>query len=121
MTYVQEQLSMGGHYATSQMVMGSIPSGVIWIFHSYNLFGCVMALVERCCYWNRVCFLWGAAEADETTEGQTYHSVENNQVAEVLNEMNAHFGVRIKKWALQESVELHVHTMAAVIWWAHGC
>jgi hypothetical protein len=89
MTYMQGQSSRGGHYATSQMVTGLIPNGVIWIFHSHNLFGCVMALVERGCHWNHVCFLWGAAEADETIEHQTYNSVEHNQVAEVLNEINA--------------------------------
>jgi len=44
-----------------------------------------------------VCFLRGAAEADETIEHQTYNSVEHNQVAEVLNEINARFAVRIKK------------------------
>jgi hypothetical protein len=79
-----------------------------------------MALVEHGCHWNHVCFLWGVAEADETIECQTYKSVEHNQVAEVLNEINAQFAVRIKKWAVQESMELHVHTMAAGIWWARG-
>jgi hypothetical protein len=105
MTYMQGQSSMGGHYATSRMVTGLIPDGVIWIFHSHNLFGRVTALVERGCHWNHVCFLWGVAEADETVEHQTYKSVEHSQVAEVLNEINAQFAVRIKKWAVQELVK----------------
>lgn len=59
-----------------------------------------MARVEHGCHWNHVCFLWGAPEADETIEHETYDSVEHNQVAEVLNEINAQFAVRIKKWAV---------------------
>jgi hypothetical protein len=50
-------------------------------------------------------FFWGAAEADETIECETYNSIEHNQVAEVLNEINAQFAVRIKKWGVQESLE----------------
>jgi hypothetical protein len=64
-----------------------------------------MALVECGCRWNHVCFLWGLAEADETIEHQAYKSVEHNQVAEVLNEINAQFAVRMKKWTVQEFVE----------------
>ena len=32
------------HCATSQKVTGSIPEGVIGIFHSHNHSGCIMAL-----------------------------------------------------------------------------
>jgi hypothetical protein len=32
------------HYATSQKVVGSIPDGVIGIFHLHNPYGCSMAL-----------------------------------------------------------------------------